>query len=63
MGDPVGGVVWGSSDIIFGSCCDGDLWFVQIKCVPFASVMEKSEAGNHHHQVLQFEHLDVWHHR
>ena len=26
MGDQIGGVVWFSSGIIFGSCCDGVLW-------------------------------------
>ena len=40
MGDQSLGVVWCSSDIIFGSFCDGDLWLDQFKCVPFDPVME-----------------------
>ena len=26
-------------------------------------ILEHLEAGNHHHQVLQLEPLEVWHHR
>ena len=52
-----------SSDIIFGSCCDGEFWLFQVKCVTFAPILENSEAGNHHHQVLQLEPLEVGRHR
>ena len=63
MGDQIGGAVWCSSSIIFGSYCDGDLWLGKVKYVPLDPVMEKWEAENHHHQVLQLEPLEVWHHR
>ena len=52
-----------SSGIIFGSCCDGDFWLGQVKCVPLAPVIVKLEAENYHHQVVQLEPLDVCHHR
>ena len=52
MGDQIGGVIWCSSGIIFGSCFDGDLWIGQVKCVPVAPVIEKLEVENNH-QVLQ----------
>ena len=52
--DQIGGVVWCSSDIRFGPCCDGDLCLGQVKCVPFTPVLENLEEGNHHNQVLQF---------
>ena len=55
--------MWCSSDIIFGSCFDGDLWLGQVKCVPFAPVLEKLESVNHHYQVIKLEPLDVCHHR
>ena len=63
MGDQIGGVVWRSSGIIFGSCCDGGLWLGQVKRVQFSLILEHSEAGNHHHQVLQLEPLGVCRHR
>ena len=37
--------------------------FSIIQCVSFAPVLENLEAGNYHHQVLQLEPLEVWHHR
>ena len=63
MGDQIGGAVVCSSGIIFGSCCDGGLWLGQVKRVPFYLILAHLEAGNHHHQVLQLEPLEVWHHR
>ena len=63
MGDQIGGVVRCSSGIIFGYCCDGDLWLGQVKYVLFDAVLENLEAINHHHQVLQLETLEVWFHR
>ena len=54
MGDQIEGVVCCSSGIIFGSCFDGGLWLGQVKYVPFAVMMSRLEALNHHHQVLQF---------
>ena len=63
MGDQIGGVMWFSSGIIFGSCCDGELWLGQVKYVPFSLILAQFEAGNHHHQVLKLEPLEVWHHR
>ena len=55
--------MWCSSGIIFDSCCDGDLWLVQVKYVPFAPVLKSLETGNYHHQVLKLEPLEVLHHR
>ena len=55
--------MWCSSGIIFGSCCNGDLWIGQVKCVPLSPVLENLEAENHHHQVLKLEPLEMWHHR
>ena len=63
MGDQVGGVVWCSSGIIFGSCCDSRLWLGQVKLVPFSLILEHLEAGNHHYQVLKLEPLEVRHNR
>ena len=54
------GVVWCSSGIIFGFCCDGGLWLGQFKCVPFSLIMAHWEAVNHHHQVLLLGSLEVW---
>ena len=62
MGEQIIGVVWCSPGIIFGSCCDGGLWISQVKCVPFSLTMLHLESGNHHHQVLKLEPLEVWHH-
>ena len=62
MSNQLGGLAWCSSGIIFDSCCDGDLWIVQVECVPFDTVMDHLQAGNNHDQVLQFESLEVWHH-
>ena len=59
MGEKIGGVVWCSSGIIFGSCCDGGLWLVQVKCVPFDLMLAQLEAGNHQNQVIQLEPLEV----
>ena len=39
MGDQLGGVVWCSSGIIFGSCCDGGLWLDQLEFVPSAHAL------------------------
>ena len=44
MGEQIGGVVWCSSGIIFGSYCDGDLWPRQVKCVSLAPILETFEA-------------------
>ena len=33
--------MWCSSYLIFGSCCDGDLWLGQVTCVPFAPIIKK----------------------
>ena len=63
IGDLIRVVVWFLSGIIFGSCCDGDLWLDQVKCVPLAPVIDNLEAGNHHHQVLKLEPLELCHHR
>ena len=57
------GVMWCSSGIIFGSRCDGDLYLVQVKCVPFYTDLENLEAGNYHHRVLKLEPLEMWYHR
>ena len=46
-------IVWCSSGIIFGSCCDGDFWLGQVKCVPLSLVTENLEAENNYHRVLQ----------
>ena len=62
MGDQIGGVMWCSPGIIFGSCCDGGLWLGKVKGVPFSLNMSHLEAENHHHQVLQLESLYMWHH-
>ena len=62
-GDQIVGVVWCSSGIIFGSCCGGDFFLVQVKCVSLDPILENLEAENHHHQVLKLEPLEVWHHR
>ena len=56
-------MVWCSSGIIYGSCCDGELWLGQFKCVPLYTNLENLESGNYHHQVLQLEPLEVWNHR
>ena len=53
MGDQNLVVVCCSSGVIFGSCCDGDLWLGQVKCVPLSPVLADLEAENHHRQVLQ----------
>ena len=63
MGYQIGVVVWCSSSITFGSCCYGGLWLGQVKLVPFSLIISHLEAVNHHHQVLQLEPLEVWHHR
>ena len=63
MGDQIGGMVWCSSGIIFSPCYDGGLWLDQVKWVPFSLILAHLEAGNHHHQVIQLEPLEVWHHR
>ena len=63
MGDQIGGVVWCSSGIIFGFCCDDGLWLGQVKWVPFSIIIAHLEAGNHHHQVIQLKPLEVWYHR
>ena len=63
MNDQIGGVVWCSSGIIFGYCCDGGLWLGHIKWVPFSLILSHLEAENHHNQVLQLETLEVWHYR
>ena len=63
MGDQIGGAVWCLSGIIFGSCCDGDLQLRQIEFVPSDPILEQLEALNHHHNGLQVEPLEVWHHR
>ena len=63
MGDQIGGVVWSSSDKIFCSCCDGIFCIGQVKFVTFSLILAHLESGNHHHQVLQLETLEVWHHR
>ena len=63
MGDQIGGVLWCSSGIIFGSCCDDGLWLGQVKCVPFDLMMVHLEAGNHHQKVVQLKPLELWHHR
>ena len=52
LDDQIFGVMWCSSGIIFGSCCDGDLLLGQVKCVPLDPILEKLEEENHHHQVL-----------
>ena len=44
MGDQTGVVVCFSSGITPVSCCDGDLWIVEVKYVPLAPVLEKVEA-------------------
>ena len=62
MGVQIVGFVWCSSDIIFGSCCDGDLCIFQVKCVPFSPMMENLEAEKYHNKVLQLDVLKVWHH-
>ena len=62
MGDQIIGVLWCSSGIIFGSCCDDGLWLGQVKCVQFSLILEHLETVNHHHKVLQLEPLEVWHH-
>ena len=59
MGDKIGGVVWCSLGILFGSYYDGGLWLVQVKCVPFYLILAHLEAVNHHHQVLQLEPLEL----
>ena len=63
MGNQIGGVVWCSSGIIFSSYFDGGLCLGQVKYVLFSLIMSNLEAGNHHHQVIQVEPLEVWHHR
>ena len=63
MSDQIKGVVWCSSGIIFGSCCDGGLWLVQVECVPFYPIMAHLEAGNNHYQMLKWETLELFHHR
>ena len=63
MSDQIGGVVWCSSGIFLGACCDGWLWLVQVECVPFDTGLAHLEAGKYHHQVLQLEPLKVCHHR
>ena len=54
MGEKNGGVLWCSSVIIFGSCCNCGLWLIQIKLVPFSLIMSHLEEGKHHHKVLLF---------
>ena len=63
MGEQILGMVWFSSGIKFGSCCDVDLWIGQVKCVPLSSILSNLEAENHHYQVLQLQYLELWHHR
>ena len=57
------GVVWCSSGIIFGSCCDGGLWLGQVKWLPFSLILAHLKAGNHNHRVLKLETLEVLHYR
>ena len=45
MGDQIVGVLWSSSGIIIGSCCDGGLWLGHIKSVPFSIIPAHLEAG------------------
>ena len=54
MGDQIGGMVWCSSGIIFGSFCDGGLRLVQVEYVAFAPMLAHLEEGSYHHHVLQF---------
>ena len=63
MGYQIGFVVWFSTGIIFGSCCDGELWLVQVKFVPFYLIMAHLESGNHHNRVLKLEPLEVLNNR
>ena len=39
------------------------MWRGQIKFVQFALIIGNLEAVNYHHQVIQFEPLEVWCHR
>ena len=63
MGEQIGDVVWCSSGIIFGSCCDDGLWLGQTKYILVALIISHMKSGNHHHQVLKLEPLEVWHNR
>ena len=63
MGEKIGGVVWCSSIIISGSCCDGGLWIEQVECVPYTPVQVPLEVVNNHHQVLKLQSFEVWYHR
>ena len=42
---------------------DGGLWLGQVKLVPFSLIMSHLDTGNHHHQVIQLEPLEIWNHR
>ena len=53
MGDQIGGLVWCSSDIIFGLYCYCGLWPGQFEGVPYYPTMVPLEVVNHHHAVLQ----------
>ena len=63
MDSQIGYVLWCSSYIISGLCCDGDLWLGKVKFVPFAPVLENFEAENYCRWLLKLEPLEVWYHR
>ena len=63
MCDQIVGLVWCSSGIIFGSCCDSGLKLGQVKLVPFSLILEHFEAENHNRQVISLEPLELCHNR